>query len=162
MAVLIERVSLVITRRSISALYPGGWNRFQFDVAEHCWCSDEDLVSISFTDTKQLFAFWDDCDDTVSHAGPRGDPYRLEVHPVDHLSGPLLPCKFLVFQVLRLDASPALVSVASFKTPRNRVRHVTRIALSELAAPRGWQFEQSASEAGQQIRRGWNSLPPGH
>ncbi len=166
MPVLIERFALVITCRNIRDLYPGGWERFQFDISAYRWCSDGQLVCLSFTDPGQMFAFRDDCEDTVSHAGlrgaPRSDPCRLEMHPFDHLRGPILPCRFLGFRVLRLDASPALVSVAWLKSPRQRTTHVTRIAHGEFAAPQGWQFEGSVSEAGQLIRRGWNALAPGH
>jgi len=135
MSVLIEAVCLVIKAESIKAKYQGGWEQFKADYEETGFCSDDELVSVSFSSILEAVSQIDVLElKGLSHQEEgRGEDIVI----VDQLRGFLDPNPWAEFGHYYLDKERSqCVKLCRLKgtKPLN------------IKVPAGWEYEGSLSE----------------
>lgn len=145
MPVLVEGISIIIRRSSISKGYSGGWPSFLTNVPNSTLCYDDDLARIGFLNPDEVRMFAD---------GLRGkglkfmeDGRCIDFAVVDQQRGPTMRCEWLEFGRLAFGDASGKVSVCwLFEGKRSSSGiHLTGKSMS-LAVPVGWEYEGSLSD----------------
>ena len=100
MAVLIEGISVVIRKETVTQKYPGGLEAFAKACPNNTLCVDEDLIRVGFmapADTKQFV------EELETHGITyRDDGQAKDLVVVDQQRGPAVPCDWTEFGRVRL------------------------------------------------------------
>lgn len=145
MAVLVEGISLVIRRSSLSRLFLGGWQRFLATVPNETLCFDEDLARVGFMSPGDVEGFVYQLEDEgltfIS------DDRAVDMTVVDQLRGPTVNTDWLEYARLPLGKTGNRVAACwLFEGKRFApgMPHITDSALT-IATPVGWVYEESLS-----------------
>ena len=57
MSVLVEGISVIIKRKKIDEMFPGGWDAFVEDVPNRTLCADDELARVGFMSSPDAEAF---------------------------------------------------------------------------------------------------------
>jgi hypothetical protein len=127
MGVLVEAISVIVRAETVNALYPGGVAEFEVRAPNRTFCSDGHLVRVGFMARQDVKAFVASLQ-TRGFAFHDGDAF-VDVAVVDQMHGPTARCPWL-----RTGRHPLGFSVAWLKGT----------SPSPMAAPMGWEIEQSS------------------
>jgi hypothetical protein len=145
MAVLVEGISLVTKRSSITRIYPGGWERFLAIVPNETLCFDVDLARVGFMSPAEVERFVFQLADSGLRSIADGSAVDMAV--VDQLRGTTANAHWLEYARLPLGKTGNAVAACwLFEGQRiaPRMPHITDSALA-IATPEGWLYEDSLS-----------------
>tara|TARA_B110000503_G_C6985544_1_gene345112 strand:+ start:272 stop:790 length:519 start_codon:yes stop_codon:yes gene_type:complete len=151
MAVLCEFICVVVTRFSIDHFYPGGWRDFSLEIPNKSFCTDGELVSISFQSKNEAHHFIRSLENFglqheeasrtingVAQLRTHGDFVLIDQH-----KGPLSACDWVEFNQLPYGPARNNVSMCwlSHKATED-LRSLLEIDRRLLYAPDGWNFKK--------------------
>lgn len=136
MPVLIEAHSIVVRCAAIHKRYPGGWDRFAWEVPNRTLCSDEEIARVGFMSPVDAQAY-------ANHLVSRRLRYYengavLDLAPVFQLSGLTVPCAWLQSGRIYLDTCGQAASVACCRLSGG--------SSVQLATPANWKYQGSLSQ----------------
>lgn len=133
MAVLVEAMSVIVSRNSIEEKYPGGWEAFVESVPNETLCADDEIARIGFMTPNDVNRF-------IRQLVMNGlvfvkDGRGVDIAVGDQLSGITSPCDWLEFGHINLTPTGSKVAAC---------RKVGSDLMS-LSTPIGWKYEGSLS-----------------
>lgn len=140
MPVLVEAISVIVRRKRIDAVYPGGWPAFVHDCPNSTLCADDDLARVGFMapDDVKRFCLG------LERAGLTfvKDQQAIDLAVVDQFTGPTTGCDWLDFGHTDSD-DIRVVSCRLVGSPD-----------ALIALPAGWRYESSLSKSSVFVPRG--------
>lgn len=146
MAVLIEGISVVVRRDSISQTYVGGWGAFIHAAPNVTLCYDEEVARIGLMVPADVERFVRGLERRGLTFLDNGTAQDFVV--VDQQRGPTTPCDWLEFALVPFHEAGASGTVAMcwfFDGPRVAHGLHSRSNHFALSTPAGWKFEGSLS-----------------
>lgn len=135
MAVLIEAISVVVRRETITRRYEGGWPGFVGDVINinSTLCADSDIARVGFMHPDDVHAFVR-CLERHGFVFLDAAGTAVDIVAIDQREGPTVPCAWIEF--FRQEVPGGVVSAAQLSGSRE----------DSLFCPDGWDFEDSISQ----------------
>ena len=148
MAVLVEAISVVLRRASISRSYAGGWDAFVAAVPNPTLCYDDDIARVGFLSPSEVERYVKD----LQRCGLEFLEHRkyVDVAIVDQRQGLLSKCDWLEFGRFPMG-SGQMSACWFFDGPRICVGANMKGTSMDISTPRSWQFEGSLSQSFQFI-----------
>jgi hypothetical protein len=153
MAVLVEAISVIVRRDSISRKFAGGWNAFVKSIPNATLCVDNEVARIGFMAPNDVESYIMG----LERAGLKfqDDGKAVDIAVVDQQRGPTIECDWLEFARLPFGQDGGKVSACwFFDGPRLGIGVHMRGTSFEFSTPVGWRFEESLSKKFGFIRAG--------
>jgi hypothetical protein len=148
MAVLVEAISVVIRRASISRSYAGGWDAFVAAVPNATLCKDDDIARVGFMSPSEVERYVKDLEQRGLELLEHGK--YVDVAIVDQRQGLLSKCDWLEFGRFPMEAGQ-MSACWFFDGPRICAGVHMKGTSMDISTPSGWQFEGSLSQSFQFI-----------
>jgi hypothetical protein len=119
--VLLEGISVVVRLEAIQERYAGFWPRFVAEVPNRTICTDGEIASVGFMDTRDAVAFVK----ALAERGlvPERDGLAIDCATVEQESGPDLPCPWLEIARAEFEGETVVVGrLVSGKSTRTVAR----------------------------------------
>lgn len=142
MAVLVEAISVIVRRGAIDDHYAGGWEGFLRSIPICPFCTDDELVRLSFmtpSDVGIVVGILKEGGLTFLREGK-----AIDMAVVDQIRGPTTTAEWLEFAHLNFEGSGNKVAACwLYEGPRmGHGTHMTSLNMT-LATPEGWTYENS-------------------
>jgi hypothetical protein len=145
LAVLVEAISVIVRRDSISQKFPGGWNAFVKSIPNATLCADNEVARIGFMAPNDVESYIKGLERAGFKFQDNGKAVDIAV--VDQQRGPTIECDWLEFARLPFGQDGGTVSACwFFDGPRVGIGIHMPGTSFELSTPVGWRFEESFSK----------------
>lgn len=142
MAVLIEGISVLISRTSLDAKFPGGWDGFISITDDETFCMDDYLVRIGFMDPNDALLYIEKLEFCkLTHIK---NNLSIDIALVDQHKGFNSDCDWAIFDHVYLDKEETQNISICLSVDDNS---------NKLGLPKGWEYEESLTKHNRYISK---------
>lgn len=145
MAVLVEGISVIVRRDSITDKYIGGWKAFQNETPSAPFYFDDEIACVGFMTPSDVKAY-------IDYLTAQGlifleNGTALDIAVVDQLKGITLPCDWLEFTRINYKDQGEISICWLFEGPRLYGGIHFKSDKFNIVLPPGWEYETSFSKS---------------